>query len=365
MHIGSTLGAYFGRQYLFWLVCVYVSILSIIFVVDLAETLRDAAGQSVVPFGIIATMSLLRLPHLSQEAMPFTVLFGAMFAFVRQTRSHELVVARAAGVSAWQFLLPALVLTLVLGAAKIGIMNPIAASLLGQYDRVAARYFGGGQSLTAVSSSGLWLRQVDQAGDHSVIHAASVEPDSLQLMHVTIYRFRGQDEFVQRIDASSAELGNGEWVLEDGWVSGPSKPGEPIETYSVPTNLTIDRIKESFARPETINFWQLPHFIRVLEATGLSSLPHRLHWHALLAEPILLLSMTLIAATFSLRLTRRGGTSILVISGIAAGFVLYMLTNVIHALGLGASLPVMLAAWTPAGICLTLGAAMMLHMEDG
>ena len=365
MRIGSTLGAYFGRQYLFCLVCVYVAILGIIFLVDLAEMLRDTAGQAAVPTGFVATMSLLRLPHLGQEAMPFAVLFGAMFAFIRLTRSHELVVARSAGVSAWQFLLPALVLTLLLGAAKIALINPLAASLLGQYDRMTARYFGSGQSLTAVSSSGLWLRQADAAGDHSVIHAERVEPDSLRLMHVTIYKFRGQDEFVQRIDASSAELGNGEWLLTNGWLSGPSKPGERIETYSVPTDLTIDRIKESFARSETINFWQLPHFIRVLEATGLSSLPHRLHWHSLLAEPILLLSMTLIAATFSLRLTRRGGTSILVIGGIAAGFVLYLLTNIIHALGLGGSLPVMLAAWTPAGICFTLGAAMMLHMEDG
>ncbi len=365
MHIGSTLGVYLGRQYLFWLVCIFVGILSIIFLVDIAELLRDASGKPDVSLGIVATIALLRLPHFGQEAMPFAVLFGAMFAFVKLTRSHELVVARAAGVSAWQFLLPALAITLIVGVVKIGVFNPIAAALLAQNDEMAARYFGGRPSLTAVSSSGLWLRQADAAGDHSVIHAERVEPASLRLQRVTIYQFHGEDEFVQRIDASTAELAEGAWVLSDGWVSGPDGAGDRIQTHTVPTDLTIDRIQESFARPETINFWQLPRFIAVLDATGLSSLPHRLHFHALLAEPILLLAMTLIAATFSLRLTRRGGTSMVVISGIAAGLLLFVLTNVVHALGLGASLPVMLAAWTPAGIFLTLGAAMMLHMEDG
>jgi lipopolysaccharide export system permease protein len=281
------------------------------------------------------------------------------------TRSHELVVVRAAGLSAWQFLLPALALTLVIGACKIMLFNPFAAAMLERSNSMIAERVDGRSSLSAVSTSGLWLRQSDAAGDQAVVHAVRVNADSMQLRRVTIYQFHGDDEFVRRIDASTAKLSNGYWELENGWVTGPSKPGERIDLYRVPTDLTVERIVESFATPETVNFWQLPRFIAVLEATGLSSLPHRLHWHALLAEPLLLVAMILIAATFSLRLSRRGGTPALVVSGILAGFLLYLMTNVVHALGLGASLPVILAAWTPAGVSLTLGTAMVLHLEDG
>ena len=75
--------------------------------------------------------------------------------------------------------------------------------------------------------------------------------------------------------------------------------------------------------------------------------------------------MVLIAASFSLRLTRRGGTLLLVGAGVITSFFLFLLTNVVQALGLGASVPVILAAWTPAGFCLMAGLTMLLHLEDG
>ena len=42
-----------------------------------------------------------------------------------------------------------------------------------------------------------------------------------------------------------------------------------------------------------------------LERSGFSALRHRLYWHSLLAAPLLLCAMVLIAATFTLRQTRR------------------------------------------------------------
>ena len=50
------------------------------------------------------------------------------------------------------------------------------------------------------------------------------------------------------------------------------------------------------------------------------------------------------------------------ISAIAAGFSVFIFTEIIHALGLGATLPVMLAAWAPAGITLLIGTSLLLHV---
>ena len=98
---------------------------------------------------------------------------------------------------------------------------------------------------------------------------------------------------------------------------------------------------------------------------GFSGLRHRLYWHSLLSDPFLLCAMVLIAATFSLRLTRYGGTSLVIGGGILAGFLFYFLSDVIYALGLSASLPVLLSAWSPVGITTLLGLAMLMHLEDG
>jgi lipopolysaccharide export system permease protein len=78
-----------------------------------------------------------------------------------------------------------------------------------------------------------------------------------------------------------------------------------------------------------------------------------------------LCAMVLIAATFTLRLTRRGGTTLLIAGGVAVGFILFFLTDVVFALGRNASIPVVLAAWTPAGVSVLLGLALLFHLEDG
>ena len=75
--------------------------------------------------------------------------------------------------------------------------------------------------------------------------------------------------------------------------------------------------------------------------------------------------MVLIAATFTLRHARRGGTTFVVATGVLAGFVFYLFSDLVLALGLSDSIPVTLAAWTPSGVTTLLGLAMLLHMEDG
>src|SRR6201996_2844075 len=118
----------------------------------------------------------------------------------------------------------------------------------------------------------------------------------------------------------------------------------------LPTTLTASKIEESLASPDTMSFWELPGFIALLEESGFSAQRHRLPFHVLLAKPLLFCSMVLIPATFSLRMQRRGGAAAMIVSGVAAGFLLYFLSDIVFALGLSAKVPVLLAAWTPAGV---------------
>jgi lipopolysaccharide export system permease protein len=102
-----------------------------------------------------------------------------------------------------------------------------------------------------------------------------------------------------------------------------------------------------------------------LEAGGFSGLRHRLYLHTQLAVPLLLIAMVLLAATFSLRPLRRGGAGISLVCGVATGFLLYFLSDLISALGVSGRLPIALAAWSPAVVSCLLGTAMLLHLEDG
>ena len=52
-------------------------------------------------------------------------------------------------------------------------------------------------------------------------------------------------------------------------------------------------------------------------------------------------------------------------TGVLTAFLLFIVTNVVHAIGLGGGVPVALAAWTPAGVSLMVGIALLMHLEDG
>jgi lipopolysaccharide export system permease protein len=364
MRLSATLSRYIGRQFMLWFGVVFMALLGVTFVLDAVELMRRAAAKADATLDVVFAMALLKLPLMAEELLPFAILFGGMFVFARLTRSRELVVTRAAGVSVWQFMLPAILLALFIGAVNIAVFNPIASVTTTRFERMESQYLRGRSSLLAVSKTGLWLRQGDETG-RSVVHAQRVLPDSTDLQDVIIFLFEGSDRFSGRIDAAEAHLGDGRWELKDAWLTAPGQPPRFEPHYNVETKLTAKDLQDSFAAPETMSFWDLPGFIEVLESAGFSALRHRLHWHSLLASPFLLCAMVLIAATFTLRLTRRGGTALIIAGGVLAGFLLYFLSDVILALGLSASIPVVLAAWTPAGVSTMLGLAMLLHLEDG
>ena len=324
----------------------------------------DRLANKDAALGLVVRMVLLKTPHLILEVMPFTVLLAGMTCFWRLTRSHELVITRAAGVSIWQLLAPVISVAVLVGVVCVALLNPVASVFLARLEQVEARYVRNQVNTLAVSNSGLWLRQADGDGQ-SVIHAKSVISEPIVLRGVTVFRFALDDEFRARIDAERAELEDGNWLLFEARQTIPGGTPQDFPLLRLATDLTQDKILDSFAPPETISFWRLPEFIKLLTDAGFSAVRHELQLHRLLATPLLFAAMILLAATFSLRPQRRGGVGLVILAGVMTGFLFHFLSNFVFALGLSAKIPVIMAAWTPAGVSLMLGIAMLLHLEDG
>jgi lipopolysaccharide export system permease protein len=364
MRLSYLLSGYIGRRFLMSIAMVFVLIMAVGFLIDLVNLAQRAGSREGVGFVVILQMALLRLPYIAQKVLPFAVLFGTMLTYLWLTRTNELVVSRAAGVSVWQFLLPSLVIALLLGVFVVTVFNPLSSAFISRYEHMEAQYLRGQTSLLAVSNGGIWLRDGD-GDDQMVIHAVGVSQSGTVLRDVIIFMYEDVDRFVQRIDAKSASLNTGYWELTDALITSPEMTAAFAKDYRLDTDLTVGRIQDSFAPPDTMSFWALPDFIKTLEEAGFSAVRHRIHWHSLLAIPLLLAAMVLVAATFSLRLTRRGRLGIFVLAGLISGFLLYFLSDVSLALGMSGSLPAVLSAWAPATIFGLIGMAMLFHLEDG
>lgn len=364
MRLPWTLSRYIARHFLLSVLLALLAVVGITLLIDIVELIRRASGKELVTFPVILQMALLRIPNLTEKLLPFAVLIGSMLSLAKLTRTHELVVARAAGVSVWQFLAPAAAVVMAIGVAGITAFNPFSSALLLRYEYLEGKYFTGRPSLLAISSSGLWLRQIENDGEH-IIYATRISQNDMSFSKLIIFTFGPGKKFVERLDAERAVLEPGSLRLTGVTRSVPGDPPKEIPEYSLPTTLTLEHIQDSFASPETMSFWALPSFIRMLENAGFSALKHKLYWHSLLASPFLLAGSVLVAAVFSLRLPRRGKVGLLIVAGMIVGFLLHFFTDIIFALGSAGTLPSMLAAWTPSLVMIMVGAVLLLHLEDG
>jgi lipopolysaccharide export system permease protein len=254
---------------------------------------------------------------------------------------------------------------LLIGVVAVTVFNPIASTMEATYEQLDAKYLRQSGDDLALSDTGLWLRQSEPSGGQVVIHGDKLVAPELLLGPVTLFYFNQMHQFTSRVEAKTARLDGSDWIIDDGERWETSDQPQPIPEMRLPTQFTTQRIEESLASPDTMSFWALPEFIDLLERSGFSAQRHRLQFNILLARPFLFSAMVLVAATFSLRMQRRGGAALMIIGGVAAGFLLYFVSNIVFALGLSAKLPVLLAAWTPTGISLIFGVSMLLHLEDG
>lgn len=362
--MSTTFSFYVGRQFLFWLLAVFFSLSVFVLMIDLVELLRRGGGRDGFSFFLALEMALLKWPGTAQIVLPFSVLFASLGAFSRLNRYNELVVARAAGVSAWQFLVPALFAVLIVGGFKVMAFNPFAATLLGKYEEMDRRFLRNDQSALSLSQDGIWLRE-NRPGGPAIINARNWNADETRLSQVLIAEFDLQDQFVRRLDAEMAELGPGAWALQNVHINDRTGRSTFAETLVYETTLTIGELENSLAAPETVSFWDLQRYAELLERAGFPSQSMRLQWHSLIAEPALLCGMVLIAAGFAMRHVRRGGTMVVLGIGVIVSFGLYVFSDIVHALGLSARVPVELAAWAPAAVVLLIGLSMLVHLEDG
>lgn len=365
-----TLSLYIARHFLLAVLSMLAALSGVVSLFDFLELLRRAATRPNATFTLVLQIAALRIPFVAMEILPFAVLLGGIVAFWRLTRSSELVVARAAGVSAWHFLSAPLLCAILLGALATTAISPLASAMFTRAENLDDAYLKTVSGPTALTGGQLWLRQSDRELDPqgvAIVHAQSLQLSSKILIahEVSVFRLDSHDRFLARLEASKATLQPGYWDLRETRRMLPDRLPESIGDQRLPTDLTATRVQESFKSPDTLSFWALPDFISLLEHSGFSSIRHRLRFQALLALPLLSGTMALVAASFSMRATRRGGVAQMIGGGVAAGFTLFLVSKVAEEFGQSGALPAVLAAWAPAAAGLMLAVTLLIHVEDG
>jgi lipopolysaccharide export system permease protein len=366
---GMTLWRYVLRGFLRAVLAVFLVISLVILLFGGVENLRRLA-DSAATTGDVLSITLLEAPKTLYEIFPLVLMLGSLVTFLRFARTSELVVMRAAGISALRLIRVPLIAAVVLGIFFVAVVNPFVAATIKRGLVVEDEFRNGGGSQMSFSADGVWLRQADEPAGQTVIQAARTNANGTILSRVRMYRFDRDGTIYSRIDAPAARLMTREWQIEQAsqWdldADGRFDRVAEAERITLPSTLTSAQILDSFSPPEVVGFWHLRAFIATMEESGFSGLRHRLFLQSELAKPALFAAMVLIGAAFSLRPTRFGQTGIMMLLAVLAGFALYFLTNFAESLGAGGQIPIVAAAWTPPIAAILLALGLLLHLEDG
>lgn len=358
-----TLGLYFFKRYLITVLWFLLGVTSVIFLVDFTETSGRLAGLAGYSITGMLFMTVLRVPLILQQTIPFIALFAGMTTLITLNRKYELVVVRAAGISVWQFMLPFVLGALLLGLLAILVINPLSAWGQSSAMRIEAiwREAGGNARSNAPVP---WIRQISGDQD-TVIGAKSTLDDGRSLFGVVMIHFDADGRIVLRQDAASAKLEDGYWFLSEVTETRPGEIPRKLPSAQVRTNLKPELVQEGLSTPETVAFFALAQKIETAKSFGVSTKALETQFHSLLSLPFMLVAMTLIAATVSLKFSRFNQSRSVILGGILSGFMLYVVTVLVKAFGSSGVVPPLVAAWIPVVVAMALGATILLHQEDG
>ena len=361
--IFGTLGRYFFRRYMVTTGWFFLGVIGIVFLVDFSDTAGRMSGLPGYTLTSGLIMAAVRLPLLLQQTVPFIALFVGMTVLIGLNRKYELVVARAAGISVWQFMSPFLAGAFLLGLFTMTVLNPLAAWGQRQAAFVETDWRGGKASANK-SQQVPWIRQIS-ASDDVIIGAHTIQDDGTLLIDAVFIHFDSSGHVILRQDAASAKLEDGYWLLKNVM---ERRPGEVVvrkAEVQLRTNLKRDFVQQRLTAPETIAFFDLSNRIAAAKSFGIPTKALETQFHSLLSEPLLLVAMTLIAATVSLKFSRFNQSRSVILGGILSGFVLYVITVLVKAFGSSGVVPPFVATWIPVVVALSLGATILLHQEDG
>ncbi len=359
--IGITLGRYFFARYIqitFWF---FTGVFALIFIINFTELSSRTADLKGYTVSWALAVSSLQVPMIMLQAVPFIGLVSGMATLISLNRKYELVVARAAGVSAWQFLTPVCLGALMFGLASLFVLNPIAAHGFSQAQALEAELRSGRSN---DDDTVPWLKQRTAEGE-TIIGADHVTRRGLELVGATVLRLNTDGDISERLEAERVVLRNGHWRLHKVTRFVEGEMPEDIESMRIATNLAPEFVQERLARPESLSIFELPRKIAAARSFGLSANAFATHFHALVALPALLVAMTLIAATVSMRFARMGQSATIILGGILAGFLLYVVTVLVKAFGEAGFVPPMAAAWFPVLVAGFVGVTFLLYKEDG
>jgi LPS export ABC transporter permease LptG/LPS export ABC transporter permease LptF len=290
-------------------------------------------------------------PQYVYYIIPLSILIATLTTVATLTRSSELIIMKACGISLYRTVVPMLVSAIVAAGAVFAIEQTV----LGPANRKAERFkmVMKGQSPDLLDiNRRTWVL----GNDGDIYHYNFFDPAARRFTRLSIFEFAaGMSRISRRTFADSAVslAGRSEldpaWQLDNGWTREFNAATTGTFTPFVREEKTLEPFTHFMTQaqmPEFMSYTELRDYTDRIDAGGAEVVTQRAALARKLSFPFVTLVMTLIAVPFAVTIGRSGAMAGIGVA-IAVAIAYWVTSSVFGALGAGGAMPPQLAAWAP------------------
>jgi LPS export ABC transporter permease LptG/LPS export ABC transporter permease LptF len=342
--VPGLLDRYISRLYLRIAGLSFLALLGLFYISTFIDR-SDKMFKGQASAAMIGQLLVMLTPQFIYYVIPIAALLSVLVTFGVLSRSSELTVMKACGVSLYRTALSVVILSLGFSIVLFALEQRLMAAANREAETLDAKIRG-----RQPKTMNILNRQWILGPDNTIYHYGFFDPQRNELFGLTMFKLRPDrwalvsETFVRR-----AVFRGDMWIGEQGWMRDYTKnpppwtgiARSPLPGIEPPKYFTTEEPDAEF-----MTVTELRDYIQELDTSGFNTVPLKVELQRKLAFPFVTLVMTLLAIPFGVSVGKHGA-----LYGIGLGIVIalsyWTLISAFVAIGRAGLLPPLLAGWAP------------------
>ena len=320
--------------YLFTLASKYILINLIIITIlvlflNLLEISRILEKENTT-LGFFLLLSLLKLPTIISEIIPFVVILSIAFLFKNLITNNELISIRNMGFSILDIFKPIAIAIFLFGLFILIFINPLAANFENNFNNLTSKKYPNMYSIKFINE-GMWIKNISEDNNKNYINISKINLDNMNAEEIKILNIN--NKFNKIIIAEKGEIIDKIFKLQNVSILNINNDKfEKVEFYNLILNFDKSNIIDSILNFKFIPFYKYKKHVNNLKKFNLHSSEVSLYYLSEILKPIFLVIIGFTVMGFSGKFKRNENFFKVLFISILIGFLIFLLKEIVTAL---------------------------------
>ena len=320
--------------YLFTLASKYILINLIIITIlvlflNLLEISRILEKENTT-LGFFLLLSLLKLPTIISEIIPFVVILSIAFLFKNLITNNELISIRNMGFSILDIFKPIAIAIFLFGLFILLFINPLAAKFENNFNNLTSKKYPNMYSIKFINE-GMWIKNISEDNNKNYINISKINLDNMNAEEIKILNIN--NKFNKIIIAEKGQIIDKIFKLQNVSILNINNDKfEKVEFYNLILNFDKSNIIDSILNFKFIPFYKYKKHVNNLKKFNLHSSEVSLYYLSEILKPIFLVIIGFTVMGFSGKFKRNENFFKVLFISILIGFLIFLLKEIVTAL---------------------------------